>query len=534
MKKAVCFLTLIMLSLSLFAGCGSAGKSPAVTSLEQIAGPGAKIGTPVDSMQWDKLHKDYPEANIVAYTDHPLAYADVARGRLDAYVYARREMELAIAHGTAGVRLLEEDYDRNTIAVGLSPVSPIPDLQKKINAFIAELREDGTLDDMYTRWVIRADDTMPEIRLPEHPKLHLRVGTTGTVMPYSYYVGTELCGYDIELAYRFASWLGADLEFKVYDFGGIISATASRDVDCAMSNIFVTPEKEESIPFSDPLFDVGVAVMVRSTDAPLLSAPSEIRWQDYNGSGPSSGTGSAGSSFLAGVKESFEKTFLRENRWKLFLSGIGTTLLITVLSIVFGTILGFCVFMLCRNGNPVANAITRFCVWLVQGMPVVVLLMILYYIIFGRVSISGTAVSVIGFTLVFGSAVYAMVKAGVSTVDRGQTEAAYTLGFTDRRAFFRVVLPQALPHITPAYKAQITALIKATAVVGYVAVQDLTKMADIVRSRTYDAFFPLIAVAVIYFILAAILTFLVTGIEVRIDPRQRSREKILKGVKTGD
>jgi len=238
--------------------------------------------------------------------------------------------------------------------------------------------------------------------------------------------------------------------------------------------------------------------------------------------------------FFASIGESFEKTFIRENRWQLFLQGIGTTMLITVLSILFGTILGFAVFMLCRNGNPAANFITRFFVWLVQGMPVVVLLMILYYIIFGRVNISGAAVSVVGFTLVFGSAVYGMLRAGVGAIDKGQLEAAYALGYTNRKAFFRIILPQALPHFMPAYKGEITALIKATAVVGYVAVQDLTKMGDIVRSRTYEAFFPLIAVAIIYFILAAILTFLVNRIEIRIDPRRRSKQQILKGVKTDD
>ena len=142
--------------------------------------------------------------------------------------------------------------------------------------------------------------------------------------------------------------------------------------------------------------------------------------------------------------------------------------------------------------------------------------------------------SVVGFTLVFGSAVFGMLRVGVGAIDKGQLEAAYTLGYTNRKAFFRIILPQALPHFMPAYKGEITALIKATAVVGYVAVQDLTKMGDIVRSRTYEAFFPLIAVAIIYFILAAILTFLVNRIEIRIDPRRRSKQQILKGVKTDD
>ena len=174
---------------------------------------------------------------------------------------------------------------------------------------------------------------------------------------------------------------------------------------------------------------------------------------------------------------------------------------------------------------------TKFLIWLIHGMPVVVLLMILYYIVFGSVAISGTVVSVIAFTLIFGSGVFGMLTTGVGAIDKGQTEAAYALGFTDRRTFYRIILPQALPHFMPQYKGQITSLIKATAVVGYVAVQDLTKMGDIVRSSTYEAFFPLISVAVIYFILAAILTFIVNRIEIHVDPRRRSSENILKGVK---
>ena len=151
-----------------------------------------------------------------------------------------------------------------------------------------------------------------------------------------------------------------------------------------------------------------------------------------------------------------------------------------------------------------------------------------FYIIFGNVKISGTAVAVIGFTLVFGANVFSMIKSGVGAVGNGQLEAAYSLGYTNRRAFFRIILPQAVPHFMPAYKGAVTEIIKATAIVGYVAVQDLTKMGDIVRSRTFDAFFPLIAVAVIYFIIAAVLTFFVNRAELRLDPRLRKRKQIRK------
>ena len=238
--------------------------------------------------------------------------------------------------------------------------------------------------------------------------------------------------------------------------------------------------------------------------------------------------------FIDELKASFNRTFIREERWKLFVEGIINTMIITVLAIVFGTALGFVVYLFCRGGNIIANLITKFFIWLIQGMPMVVLLMILYYVIFGSIDINGIWVAVIAFTMTFGAAVYGMLLSGTNALDKGQTEAAYALGFTDSQTFFTVILPQAALHFMPAYKAEVVALIKATAIVGYIAVQDLTKMGDIVRSRTYEAFFPLIAVAVIYFVLAGILNIIAGIVHNRIRPEKRTKNDILRGIDTHD
>ncbi len=244
-----------------------------ITSLSMLAQPGVNIAVGLDTPAEGALARDYPDAKIIPYTDIVLAYMDVANGRMDACVSARTEMAFAIQNGFTGVRLLDENYFSTKIAVGISPVSPIPDLKGKLNAFIAEAKADGTLSDMYDRWVTRGEDTLPDIPKAENPSLTLRVGTTGSVMPYSYYVGTELAGYDIELAHRFASWLGAELEFKVYDFGGIIPAAEAGAIDCIMSNLFYTDEKDEAIPFSDVLFEVEITAMVRDDGQGEPSVP---------------------------------------------------------------------------------------------------------------------------------------------------------------------------------------------------------------------------------------------------------------------
>ena len=497
-----------------------------ITSLSQLSRPGIRIAMKLDTPAEQTLRQDYPEAQLIPYSDNFLSYMDVANGRVDACVHARTEMEYAMQNGLTGVRLLEENYALYKIVVGISPVTPIPDLREKLNRFIAECRADGTLDDMYERWVLRGEQTMPDIPPAENPSFTLRVGTTGSVMPYSYYIGTELAGYDIELAHRFAAWLGVKLEFKVFDFGGIIAAAEAGRIDCIMSNLYYSEERDKSIPFSDVLFEVEITAMVRDEKQDSQSA--------LPGGFAASAAGDRQETFWDGIKSSFDKTFIRENRWKLFADGVLTTLLITVLSILFGTLLGFLVFMLCRNGNIVANGVTRFCIWLVHGMPTVVLLMVLYYIVFGSVAINGIAVAVLGFTLTFGASVFGLLKLGVGTIDRGQYEAAYALGHSNRHTFFRIILPQAIPHILPAYQGEIAGLIKATAIVGYIAVQDLTKMGDIVRSRTYEAFFPLIAITIIYFVLEGLFSLVISRISISINPRKRKRDRILKGVNTHD
>lgn len=149
-KRIGGFMILCSILLLLLAGCGKHKKEP-VTSLKQLEQAGIKIAVALDSPQESSLAQDYPKAELIPYADMFLAYKDVASGKIDACVHARKEMELAIQNGTRGVRLLEENYASDIIAVGISPVSGIPDLKEKLNAFIAEKKADGTLDDMYNR-----------------------------------------------------------------------------------------------------------------------------------------------------------------------------------------------------------------------------------------------------------------------------------------------------------------------------------------------------------------------------------------------
>ena len=241
-------------------------------------------------------------------------------------------------------------------------------------------------------------------------------------------------------------------------------------------------------------------------------------------------------SFWDELKVNFEKTFIREDRWKLILEGIGVTMLISICSAIFGSLLGFGLYMLSRSDTKIirhtAKGIAKVYSRIIAGTPIVVILMILFYVIFANFrDMSGVVVAIIGFTFTFGAFVYDHLTVSVNSVNFGQTEAAYALGYPKTKTFFRIILPQAMDVFLPSYCGQAVELIKATAVVGYVAVNDLTKMGDIIRSNTYEAFFPLIATAIIYFILTWILSLLLKIVKVRFEPKRRSKEEILKGVK---
>ena len=466
----------------------------------------ARIGVNTGSVQALQAEERFPDAQFYFFSNGVDMLEALRSGKIDAYVDAEAFIKYTMAQNQDITMLDEWLTEGMHVGAVFSKTESGRKLCDEYSAFIREIKQNGVYDEIQGIWFGEDENrrVVPDLYDLPATRGTLRMAADTTLVPFVYIKDGNPVGIDVDTVVRFCKEYGYGLEIVPMNFAAIIPSVVTGKVDFAGGGIAYTEERAESVLYSEYTYEGGSVVAVLKNSA------------EPEGSG-----------MFASVKDSFEKTFIRENRYMLFLEGIGTTLLITVLSILFGTVLGFGVYMLCRNGNPAANAITRFLVWLVEGMPMVVLLMILYYVIFARVSISGTLVSVIGFTLVFGSQVYAMVKGGVSAVDRGQTEAAYSLGYTDRRSFLRVVLPQALPHIMPSYKGQIKALIKATAIVGYVAVQDLAKMGDIVRSRTYEAFFPLIAVAIIYFILSAILMSIVDRLELCIDARKR--KSILKG-----
>lgn len=382
-------------------------------------------------------------------------------------------------------------------------------LQAQMNAFLDKLRADGRLDSMLDKWY---GETEPSVSVPleelkENSKT-LRVSIDTTRKPFVYMYEGKPVGFEIEALYLFCKEYGYNVEIEDVSFASGLAGLAGEKYDLVCGGLYMTPERKESVNFSEPYM---VADVVMAT---------------YEKSGVGN--------FFASIGESFEKTFICESRWKLIVKGILTTLLISVCAVLGGTVLGFLLYLAARSKNRALSSVTRVFTKiyskLITGTPTLVVLMLLFYVVFGRSDLGGTVVAIIGFILTFGSFVYGQLSLTVEAVDKGQTEAAYALGYSRNRTFFRIVLPQAMKMFLPVYSAEIVGLIKATSVVGYIAVNDLTKMGDIIRGNTYEAFFPLIAVAVIYFMITWGAAALLGIMQRKFEPKRRKKKNILKGV----
>lgn len=230
-------------------------------------------------------------------------------------------------------------------------------------------------------------------------------------------------------------------------------------------------------------------------------------------------------SFFQNFFVKFYQAFIEADRWLQYLNGVKTTLLVTALALILGVALGVTVAILRtahdqqRPGhrNPVLavlNLVCKIYVTVIRGTPMMVQLLIMGFVIFAS-SRNFTMIGTLTLGINSGAYVSEIVRGGLMSVDKGQMEAGRSLGLSKNQTMTHIILPQAVKNILPAYVNEFVVLIKETAIVGYIAVEDLTKAGDIIRSRTFDAFVPLITVALIYLVMTMLLTKLFQYVERR-------------------
>lgn len=220
------------------------------------------------------------------------------------------------------------------------------------------------------------------------------------------------------------------------------------------------------------------------------------------------------------IKSDFYNSIIYDDRYLYILEGVKNTIIMALFAVIIGILLGLVIALIRNNYDnnkklPVLNQIAKLYVTIIRGTPVLLQLMIIYYIIFATVDINIILVGVIAFGLNSSAYVSEIIRAGISSIDKGQMDGGRALGLTYKETMRMIILPQAIKNVMPALGNEFITLLKETSVAGYIGIIELTKAGDIISSRTYNYFFPLIITAIIYLIMTLGLSKIISKFEKR-------------------
>ena len=447
----------------------------------------------------DKAADILPNATMEAYNSNVDAFTALETGKCDycvSYMGSQNEMlpscpnltfvTTPIAH--AGQSFVASKTDRGRL------------LCSQFDEYLEEIKQSGKYDEIVNKWKNSLEN---EYHLEEYNYTGengvIKIVVGANWVPNCFIYNNELMGTFVDLSCGFAERYGYTPEFYIADYAAELAGVSTGVYDFMADVCEKTPERENNVYFTEPLLYTYYQLMTRTDDGAYV-------------------TQSKLSYTFSSLYDNLMKTFVEQDRYKMVLEGLAMTVLIAVLSALFGTILGGVICFMRMHKNPYITGFARMYIKIIQGIPIVVLLMILFYVVFADININGFWVAIIGFSVDYSAYVSEIFRSGIEAVPQGQMRAARALGFGPKGAFIKVVLPQAMIHFIPVYIGQFISLVKLTSVVGYIAVLDLTKVSDMIRSVTYAAFFPLLVTAVIYFLLSSVLVLLLRRVEKKINP----------------
>ncbi|MGN0316314.1 MAG: transporter substrate-binding domain-containing protein [Lachnospira sp.] len=478
--------------------------SSSITSVSQLEGK--KIGILQGSSYEQAIKDKIKGCQLISTPSYASSIAELQNGKIDAYITDEPVARFQVLQ-TEGIRVIDEMLTRDDYAFVLAKNNTT--LRDEINQALAELKAEGVLGELKEEWV-EGKGTKSVDRNPsaDTSRGTLRVITSATLEPFSYISDNELVGYDVELIYRIAEKLGYQVEIADTEFNSIMTDVTTGKCDVAIGCITVTEERAESVLFTDAVYNSGTVAIVQDK------------------------SGTADTGFFEKIKKSFIRTFITENRWKIILNGLKVTIELSIASLIAGTIAGFLYSFPLRSKNRFVKKLCNGISTVLNGLPILVILMVLYYIVFSKTLFPAVVVGIIAFSIDFANTVAGLLNTGIQAVDHGQQEAAEAMGYSKWQVFTKITFPQAAEQMRGQYNGAVVGMIKGTSIVGYITVQDLTKAGDIIRSRTYEAFFPLIVTAIIYFALSYLIVFILQLAERKFEPKKRKRE--VKGVSIND
>lgn len=475
-------------------------KQVVVESVDDLSGAsiGVQLGTTGDIYVSD-YEGDGSGTVVERYNKGADAVQALKQGKIDCVVIDEQPA-LKFVEQNSGLKILDEEFTLEDYAFVIAKGNDA--LLTKVNEALAELEEEGVLDSIRKNYVGAEDEVGQYPYEPAdegHPNGSLVVATNAEFPPYEYYEAGEITGIDMDIMQAVGDKLGMEIQIEDMAFDSIISAVSTGKADIGAAGFTVTEERQKNANFTNTYATSKQVIIV---------VDEEVAGEE------------------ASFAEKFHDNFIKEDRYMYLLKGLGNTLIITIFAVIIGIVLGFMIAIVRtghdRNGGlTVLNAICKAYLTIVRGTPVMIQLLIIYYVIFQSINAGKMVVAIIAFGLNSAAYVAEIVRSGIMAVDVGQFEAGRSLGLNYQQTMTNIIMPQAIKNILPALCNEFISLLKETSISGYIGLMDLTKGGDIIRSVTYEAFMPLIAVAIVYLILVMGMSKVVNLLERKLRNNER-------------
>jgi len=491
-KKIRIFLMafMCMAFLTMYVKADAQAKSKTIKTVDDLKGAkiGVQLGTTGDIYSSD-YEGDKEGTTVERYNKMADAVQALKQNKIDC-VIIDEQPALTVAKDNSDLKILEEEFVSEEYAICIAKGND--ELTDKINSALEELKSDGTIKSIISNYIGEEKGKHP-YKTPAGTKYSgkkLVAATNATFPPYEYYENEKVTGIDIDIITAIGDRLGMKVEIADMEFDAIINSVSSGKADVGIAGLTVTKDRLKSINFSNSYAKSKQVIIVKA--------------------------GKEGNKI--GIVEKFKKNFIKDNRWKYITKGLKNTLIIAIFSAILGIILGFLVAFVRvthdRTGKiKLLNRVCKLYLTVVRGTPMMIQLLIMYYVIFKSVNVDKVLVAVLAFAVNSGAYVAEILRSGIMSVDNGQFEAGRSLGLTYKVTMMSIILPQAVKNVLPALCNEFITLLKETSICGYIGLNDLTRGGDIIRSNTFDAFMPLILVAIIYLFFVQLLTMGVAAME---------------------
>ena len=464
-----------ILLFSSFVSCAhSEGEQITVTSEDDLSGLTVAV---VAGSCYDTEYSDREDITLVRYNTHTDILQAVVNNQAQVCVDDEVSYPASVLRDT---RTIMSGRGTKEFPTAFALSKENTSLLDAYNEMQREMVEEGTLDSLVRFW-LRPEGFL-ESELPDVPEQAsgnpVMVAVSGVANPICFMVNGEWYGLEVDLLRNFGKRIGRKVEFKLYDLASGLMAVNAGMADILAGVIFVTPERSEVYAFTEPYHSFHPGYFVKDMS---YSEGQKGLWNT--------------------LKTAFRKNLVEEHRWKMILQGVWETIKITVFAILLGSVLGAGICAMMRSRKGYLRSIAHFYNGFMAGIPMLVLLLILFYVVFAGSGLSSTAVAIIAFGLNFASGASGIYNTSLDSIPSGQKEAGLALGFTGLQTFRYIIMPQAVTRGLPLFRSECSGLLKGTSIVGYIAIQDLTRAGDLIRSRTFDALMPLLLVTIIYFVL---------------------------------